>query len=87
MKAAGTQRWTNLKQRWRTNLAPMLRLTRRAALLFAAYTSLILAVLVAGFLGAAIGIWASVLWGIALLAGLGLYVRRRVDGEDRSPSA
>lgn len=55
----------------------MLRLARRAALLFGAYALLLLAVVVAGFLGAAIGIWASVLWGAAVLAGLALYWRRR----------
>ncbi|TMK57503.1 MAG: LPXTG cell wall anchor domain-containing protein [Actinobacteria bacterium] len=55
----------------------MLRLPRRTALLFGGYASLLLAVVAAGFLGAAIGIWASVLWGIALLAGLALYLRRR----------
>lgn len=53
----------------------MLRLTRRAALLFAAYSSLLLAIVIAGFLGSAIGIWASILWGAVVLAGLALYVR------------
>ncbi|HVD39001.1 MAG TPA: hypothetical protein VNC15_09240 [Solirubrobacterales bacterium] len=53
----------------------MLRLTRRAALLFGVYSSLLLAVVIAGFLGSAVGIWASILWGAAILAGLGLYVR------------
>ena len=57
----------------------MLRLTRRIALLFGAYASLLLAVVVAGFLGAAVGIWAAVLWGVALLAGLALYVRHRLQ--------
>jgi hypothetical protein len=55
----------------------MLRLARRSALLFGAYASLLLAVVVAGFLGGALGIWAAVLWGIALLAGLALYLRQR----------
>ena len=55
----------------------MLRLTRRAGLLFLAYTALLLAVVVAGFLGAAVGIWASVLWGVAVLAGIALYMRQR----------
>jgi hypothetical protein len=53
----------------------MLRLTRRAALLFAAYSSLLLAIVIAGFLGSAVGIWASILWGAAILAGLAIYVR------------
>jgi hypothetical protein len=55
----------------------MLRLTRRAALLFAAYSSLLLAVVIAGFLGSALGILASILWGAAILCGVGLYVRAR----------
>jgi hypothetical protein len=55
----------------------MLRLTRRAALLFGAYASLLLAVVVAGFLAAAVGIWAAVLWGLALLTALTLYMRQR----------
>jgi Flp pilus assembly protein TadB len=62
----------------------MLRLARRAGVLFLAYTALILAVVIAGFLGAAVGIWASVLWGAAVLAGLALYVRQR---RQRSGSA
>jgi positive regulator of sigma E activity len=60
----------------------MLRLTRRAALLFAAYVSPLLAVIVAGFLAGALGIWAAVLWGVVLLTGLALYGRRRLQ---RSP--
>ena len=55
----------------------MLRLTRRAALLFAANAGLLLAVVAAGFLASAVGIWAAILWGVALLAGLALYGRRR----------
>lgn len=55
----------------------MLRLTRRAGLLLAAYISLILAVIGAGFLAAAVGIWAAILWGAALIAGLALYLRKR----------
>jgi hypothetical protein len=53
------------------------RLGRRALLLFGAYTVVILAVVIAGFLGGAVGIWASVLWGAVLLGGLVLYLRRR----------
>jgi len=55
----------------------MLRLTRRAALLFAAYVTLLLAVVVAGFLASAVGVWAAILWGVAILAGLALYLRQR----------
>jgi FtsH-binding integral membrane protein len=57
----------------------MLRLTRRAALLFGAYASLLLAVVVAGFLGSAVGIWAAILWGVAILIGLALYARQRLQ--------
>jgi len=53
----------------------MLRLTRPAALLFVAYLSHLLAIVIAGFLGSAVGIWASILWGAAILAGLAPYVR------------
>jgi hypothetical protein len=55
----------------------MRRLGRRAILLFGAYTALILAVIVAGFIGHAFGIWASVLWGVLLVAGVVLYGRHR----------
>jgi Flp pilus assembly protein TadB len=53
----------------------MLRLTRGAGLLLAAYLALLLAVVIAGFLAAAVGLWAAVLWGVVLVAGLALYVR------------
>jgi hypothetical protein len=55
----------------------MLRLMRRAGLLLAAYIGLLLAVIAAGFLAAAVGIWAAILWGAALIAVLALYVRKR----------
>lgn len=58
-------------------LTPVRRLGRRALLLFGAYTAVILAVVIAGFLGGAVGIWASVLWGVMLLGGVVLYLRRR----------
>jgi FtsH-binding integral membrane protein len=57
----------------------MLRLARRAGLLFASYVGLILAIVIAGFLGSAIGIWASIVWGAVILAALALYVRRRLQ--------
>lgn len=60
-----------------TRLTPVRRLGRRALLLFGAYTAAILAVVIAGFLGGAVGIWASVLWGTVLLGGLVLYLRQR----------
>lgn len=58
----------------------MLRLVRRAALLFATYTALILAVVVAGFLAGAVGIWASILWGAAIVAAVTVYIRTRSQG-------
>lgn len=57
----------------------MLRLFRRALLLFGIYTAVIVAVIVAGFLGEALGIWASILWGVGVLAGVAFYGRRRLD--------
>lgn len=56
----------------------MLRLFRKALLLLGIYASVLAAVVVAGFLDGAIGIWASILWGVGILAGLALYIRRRV---------
>lgn len=56
----------------------MLRLARRTGLLIGAYVSPLLAVVMAGFLAAAIGTWAAILWGAALLAGLALYGRHRL---------
>ncbi len=55
----------------------MRRLGRRALLLLLAYCALIFAVVVAGFLGAAVGIWASVPWAVALITALAFYGRRR----------
>jgi hypothetical protein len=55
----------------------MTRLAGRALRLFAAYTALLLVVLVAGFIGQRVGIWASVLWGILVLAAVVLHLRRR----------
>jgi riboflavin transporter FmnP len=49
----------------------------RAARLFVAYAAVILAVIVAGFLGSAVGIWASILWGLMLVSGIALYWRRQ----------
>lgn len=67
----------------------MLRLARRAGLLFASYAGLLLAIVIAGFLGGAVGIWASIVWGAAVIAGLSLYVRHRLqqrsDTQQSSP--
>lgn len=57
----------------------MSRLARRALLLFAVYTTVLVAVVVAGFLGQAVGIWASILWGAGILAGLAIYGRKRLS--------
>jgi hypothetical protein len=39
-------------------------------MLFGIYASVLAAVVVAGFLDGAIGIWASILWGVGVLVGL-----------------
>jgi uncharacterized membrane protein len=46
-----------------SSLAPVRRLGRRAIFLLGTYLAVILALVVAGFFGATVGIWASVLWG------------------------
>jgi hypothetical protein len=53
--------------------------------MFGAYVSLLLAVVVAGFLAAAVGTWAAILWSVATLAVLALYGRQRL--QRRSGSA
>jgi MFS family permease len=60
-----------------TRLAPVRRLAGRALLLFAAYAGVLLAVVIAGFIGQRIGIWASVLWGMVLIGVVALCIRRR----------
>jgi hypothetical protein len=60
-----------------TRLALVARLTSRALLLFAAYAAVLLAVGIAGFIGQRVGIWASVLWGVVLIGGVALYIKRR----------
>ena len=55
----------------------MRRLSRKAILVFGAYAALLLAVVIAGFMGQAVGPWASVIWGAVLIGGLALYGRRR----------
>jgi hypothetical protein len=37
----------------------------------------VLAVVVAGFIGQAVGIWAAVLWGVVVIASVVLYGQRR----------
>ena len=58
------------------SLLCMRRRGRRAILLFGAYAALLLAVVVAGFIGQAVGVWAAVVWGVAVIAGLILFGRR-----------
>ncbi len=59
--------------------AVVARLARRALLLFIGYVAILAAVVVAGFLGGALGIWASILWGVGIVTGLAVYVRRRLE--------
>lgn len=61
-----------------TSLLRVRRLGRRAILVFGSYAALLLAVFIAGFIGQAVGIWASILWGAVVIAGLVLYGRRRL---------
>lgn len=56
-----------------------MELARRALLGFAVYASVPAAVIVAGFLYAALGLWATILWGLVILAGLALYARKRLN--------
>jgi hypothetical protein len=51
------------------------RLVGRTLLAFALYAAVILAVIIAGFIGQRIGIWAAVLWGILVIAAIVLYLR------------
>jgi hypothetical protein len=45
------------------------RLFRRALLLFGIYAAVLAAVVVEGFLGGALGIWAAILWGVEFSPG------------------
>lgn len=55
----------------------MRRLFRRAFLLFGTYAAVMVAVILAGFLAETLGIWASILWGAGVLAGIVVSARRR----------
>lgn len=46
-------------------------------MLLGAYIALLLAVVIAGFIGQRVGIWATILWGAVVIAGVVLYARRR----------
>jgi hypothetical protein len=52
-------------------------LALRAIQLFIAYSAVLAAVVVAGYLGAAVGIWASIVWGCGLALAIAAYVKRR----------
>jgi hypothetical protein len=43
------------------------------------YATVLAAVVVAGFLGQAVGIWASIFWGVGILAGLAIYGRKHLS--------
>jgi hypothetical protein len=54
------------------------RLSRRALWLFLGYAALLAAVVVAGFLAGAVGLWAALLWGAAFLGVAFIWVRQRM---------
>ena len=56
----------------------MLRLLRRAMLAFAAYAGVLFAVVIAGFLGGAVGLWAAAAWGAVVIAVAVVYGRKRL---------
>jgi hypothetical protein len=55
----------------------MRRVGFRALKLICAYAAFILASIIAGFLGSAVGIWAMAVWIVALLIFLAWVIRRR----------
>jgi hypothetical protein len=55
----------------------MIRFGGRTILVFGAYIGVLLAAVAAGIIGQRVGIWASVLWGVLLIGGLGVYLGRR----------
>lgn len=55
----------------------MKRLLVRSVRFVGGYVGPPLAVGVAGFLGGAFGIWASILWGMVLITAIGLLIRHR----------
>jgi fucose permease len=62
----------------------MSRPLRKALLLFCFYASILAAVVVAGFLGKTVGVWAAILWGIGIIIGLALVARQRFQGRTRA---
>jgi hypothetical protein len=55
----------------------VIRFLGRAIVVCSTYIAVLLAVVIAGFIGQRVGIWASVLWGALLIACVVLYSRRR----------
>jgi hypothetical protein len=53
------------------------RISRRAFWLFLVYIAVLGAVVLAGFLAEAVGFWAALLWGAALLGVAFIWVRQR----------
>lgn len=63
----------------------MTRLSRKALMLFGIYATILVVVVVAGFLGQAVGIWASILWGVGVLIGIAIVGRQRLQGRRHVP--
>lgn len=60
-----------------TSLFRVRRFLGRTIAVFGIYTAALLAVVIAGFIGQAVGIWAAVLWGVVVIAGVVVYGQRR----------
>jgi len=60
----------------------MARISRRAFWLFFVYVAVLAAVVLAGFLAGAVGLWAAPLWGAALLGVVFIRVRQRMASRD-----
>jgi hypothetical protein len=50
---------------------------RPAKVLLIGWPALLVAVVIAGFLAGALGLWAAILWAVVLVAGIGILIRRR----------
>jgi hypothetical protein len=55
----------------------MRRLGSRAIQLLITYATILAAVVMAGFLGQSVGLWAAILWGCGLALAIATYVKRR----------
>jgi uncharacterized protein (DUF58 family) len=64
----------------------MRRLGSRAVKLLAAYIGILAAVVVAGFLAQALGVWAAILWGCGLVLAIYAYVKRRTTARGDASS-